>query len=191
LGSRYLVIHPMNGSMCLCITNRSWLGSDLRCGVGLQNAAAQMSRHVAVPTRPGPRYTSFVRDIHATPLFSPSPSLGTPVSRITISLYPSTCLSCVIQQTSIPRGPYLIVFIPARGAQHNQQFTIAQLLAHRAATTDMAPSQAPFLYSAVHSDSRFPEPKFDPKAVTRASWEPPKPRKKPDGPLVSFNTHPE
>ncbi|EWZ46873.1 uncharacterized protein FOBCDRAFT_154365 [Fusarium oxysporum Fo47] len=55
----------------------------------------------------------------------------------------------------------------------------------------MAPSQAPFLYSAVHSDSRFPEPKFDPKAVTRASWEPPKQRKKPDGPLVSFNRHPD
>ncbi|CAJ0551198.1 Ff.00g111280.m01.CDS01 [Fusarium sp. VM40] len=55
----------------------------------------------------------------------------------------------------------------------------------------MAPSQAPFLYSAVHSDSRFPEPKFDPKAVTRASWTPPSPRKKHDGPLVSFNTHPD
>ncbi|KAM0246928.1 hypothetical protein ACHAP5_004377 [Fusarium lateritium] len=55
----------------------------------------------------------------------------------------------------------------------------------------MTPSQAPFLYSAVNSDSRFPEPKFDPKAVTRASWTPPSPRKKHDGPLVSFNTHPD
>ncbi|UPL01894.1 hypothetical protein LCI18_012828 [Fusarium solani-melongenae] len=56
----------------------------------------------------------------------------------------------------------------------------------------MPPSQAPFLYSAVQRhDSRFPEPKFDPKAVTRASWTPPKPRKKPSGPLVSFNRHPD
>ncbi|KAM0354105.1 hypothetical protein ACHAPU_001140 [Fusarium lateritium] len=55
----------------------------------------------------------------------------------------------------------------------------------------MPPSQAPFLYSAVSNDSRFPEPKFDPKAVTRASWTPPSPRKKHDGPLVSFNRHPD
>ncbi|RBR22767.1 uncharacterized protein FIESC28_04330 [Fusarium coffeatum] len=55
----------------------------------------------------------------------------------------------------------------------------------------MAPSQAPFLYSAVSNDSRFPEPKFDPKAVTRASWQAPKPRKKQNGPLVSFNRHPD
>ncbi|KAF4971830.1 hypothetical protein FSARC_1433 [Fusarium sarcochroum] len=55
----------------------------------------------------------------------------------------------------------------------------------------MAPSQTPFLYSAVNNESRFPEPKFDPKAVTRASWSPPKPRKKQDGPLVSFNRHPD
>ncbi|GKT50227.1 uncharacterized protein ColSpa_10408 [Colletotrichum spaethianum] len=51
----------------------------------------------------------------------------------------------------------------------------------------------PYLYNAVSHDrdARFPEPKFDPKAVTRASWEP-KPRKpKPEGPLVSFNRHPD
>ncbi|KAF4907419.1 hypothetical protein CGCVW01_v012519 [Colletotrichum viniferum] len=53
--------------------------------------------------------------------------------------------------------------------------------------------QQPYLYNAVSNsrDSRFPEPKFDPKAVTRASWEP-KPRKpKPTGPLVTFNRHPD
>lgn len=82
-------------------------------------------------------------------------------------------------------------FIPAQGEDHNQQFIVAQQQLRCGATIDMAPSQAPFLYSAVHSDSRFPEPKFDPKAVTRASWTPPSPRKKHDGPLVSFNTHPE
>ncbi|KZL79073.1 hypothetical protein CI238_05684 [Colletotrichum incanum] len=51
----------------------------------------------------------------------------------------------------------------------------------------------PYLYNAVSHDrdARFPEPKFDPKAVTRASWEP-KPRKpKPEGPLVAFNRHPD
>ncbi|OLN95575.1 hypothetical protein CCHL11_04832 [Colletotrichum chlorophyti] len=53
----------------------------------------------------------------------------------------------------------------------------------------MAPQ--PFLYNAVSNDSRFPETKFDPKAVTRASWEP-KPRKpQPTGPLVNFNRHPD
>ncbi|KAF5008172.1 hypothetical protein FDECE_5541 [Fusarium decemcellulare] len=56
----------------------------------------------------------------------------------------------------------------------------------------MAPSQPPFLYSAVQrNDARFPEVKFDPKAVTRASWTPPRQKKKPDGPLVSFNRHPD
>ncbi|KAK6219581.1 hypothetical protein QIS74_05083 [Colletotrichum tabaci] len=51
----------------------------------------------------------------------------------------------------------------------------------------------PYLYNAVSHDrdARFPEPRFDPKAVTRASWEP-KPRKqKPEGPLIAFNRHPD
>lgn len=59
----------------------------------------------------------------------------------------------------------------------------------------MAFSQ-PYMYSPTsyddYGDSRFPSKPFDPKAVTRASWEPkspPKPR--PEGPLVSFNRHPE
>ncbi|EGX94659.1 hypothetical protein CCM_02930 [Cordyceps militaris CM01] len=55
----------------------------------------------------------------------------------------------------------------------------------------MAPGQ-PYTYSATASqDSRFPIPIFDPKAVTRASWEP-KPKRKPQtGPLLSFNAHPD
>ncbi|KAJ6785959.1 hypothetical protein PWT90_08070 [Aphanocladium album] len=55
----------------------------------------------------------------------------------------------------------------------------------------MAPS-APYMYSATSSeDSRFPVSTFDPKAVTRASWEP-KPKRQPQvGPLVNFNTHPD
>ncbi|KAK7423792.1 hypothetical protein QQZ08_008947 [Neonectria magnoliae] len=56
----------------------------------------------------------------------------------------------------------------------------------------MGGSQPPFMYSAVQrNDARFPETIFDPKAVTRASWEPKKPKPKPDGPLVSFNRHPD
>ena len=49
-----------------------------------------------------------------------------------------------------------------------------------------------FMYGAEpRNDSLFPRSSFDPKAVTRASWEP-KPRKtQPTGPLVSFNRHPE
>jgi hypothetical protein len=50
----------------------------------------------------------------------------------------------------------------------------------------------PFLYDAQRfEDSRFPTATFDPKAITRASWEP-KPKKAvPKGPLVSFDLHPE
>ncbi|KAJ6444215.1 hypothetical protein O9K51_02609 [Purpureocillium lavendulum] len=50
----------------------------------------------------------------------------------------------------------------------------------------------PFLYAAERrEDARFPATSFDPKAVTRASWQP-KPRKpQPTGPLVSFNRHPD
>lgn len=53
-------------------------------------------------------------------------------------------------------------------------------------------SGQPYMYSATASDdSRFPTSKFDPKSVTRASWEP-KPKRKPqNGPLLNFNTHPE
>ncbi|CAG9970629.1 unnamed protein product [Clonostachys byssicola] len=50
------------------------------------------------------------------------------------------------------------------------------------------PAQQPYL-QGFQGDTY--EPTFDPKAVTRASWEP-KPRKpKPKGPLVSFNRHPD
>ncbi len=51
----------------------------------------------------------------------------------------------------------------------------------------------PFLYSRDTNDARFPQTTFDPKAVTRASWEskPPKAKTKQDGPLLSLNRHPE
>ncbi|KAH7133457.1 hypothetical protein EDB81DRAFT_803969 [Dactylonectria macrodidyma] len=56
----------------------------------------------------------------------------------------------------------------------------------------MGGAQQPFMYSAVQrNDTRLPEVAFDPKAVTRASWEPKKFKPKPDGPLVSFNRHPD
>ncbi|KAI5466546.1 hypothetical protein BGZ63DRAFT_368838 [Mariannaea sp. PMI_226] len=56
----------------------------------------------------------------------------------------------------------------------------------------MGGAHQPFMYSAVQrNDSRFPEIVFDPKAVTRASWEPQKPKVQPNGPLVSFNRHPD
>ncbi|QUC20777.1 uncharacterized protein UV8b_05018 [Ustilaginoidea virens] len=50
----------------------------------------------------------------------------------------------------------------------------------------------PFMYNAERrNNANFPAAAFDPKAVTRASWEP-KPRKPPHtGPLVSFNRHPD
>jgi hypothetical protein len=35
----------------------------------------------------------------------------------------------------------------------------------------MVDSRQPFLYNAGLQDGRFPQPMFDPKAVTRASWE--------------------
>ena len=59
----------------------------------------------------------------------------------------------------------------------------------------MPPAQEPYLgggHMQSQEDYRFPTKPFDPKAVTRASWEPE--RKKPpkkDGPLLSFNRHPE
>lgn len=52
--------------------------------------------------------------------------------------------------------------------------------------------EPPFLYDAVKKDTtRYSYKEFDPKAVSRASMQsqPPKPKK--DGPLVSFNKHPE
>ena len=56
----------------------------------------------------------------------------------------------------------------------------------------MGGPRQPFMYEAVkRDDDRFPPMEFDPKAVTRASYEPKKPKPKPDGPLVSFGRHPE
>ncbi|KAL2172828.1 hypothetical protein VTG60DRAFT_6 [Thermothelomyces hinnuleus] len=56
----------------------------------------------------------------------------------------------------------------------------------------MGSSRPPFMYQPVNrDDERFPPKKFDPKAVTRASYESKKPKPKPNGPLVSFNRHPD
>ncbi|KFA49539.1 hypothetical protein S40293_02897 [Stachybotrys chartarum IBT 40293] len=56
----------------------------------------------------------------------------------------------------------------------------------------MAGAPRPYMYGAeFRDDGRFPETNFDPKAVTRQSWEP-KPRKpKQEGPLLSVNRHPD
>ncbi|KAL2137407.1 hypothetical protein VTI74DRAFT_28 [Chaetomium olivicolor] len=53
-------------------------------------------------------------------------------------------------------------------------------------------AQQPFMYEAIkRNDDRFPTSTFDPKAVTRASYEKKKPKPKPNGPLVSINRHPD
>ncbi len=58
----------------------------------------------------------------------------------------------------------------------------------------MGGAQQPFLYQPEKygEDARFPTKAFDPKAVTRASYEvKPKKKKKQNGPLISVNRHPE
>ena len=53
-------------------------------------------------------------------------------------------------------------------------------------------ARQPFMYEPVRKDDdRFPQKPFDPKAVTRASWEPNKPKPKPSAPYVAINRHPE
>ncbi|KAH8751981.1 hypothetical protein F5883DRAFT_206504 [Diaporthe sp. PMI_573] len=51
----------------------------------------------------------------------------------------------------------------------------------------------PYMYNRFDSfdDARFPTSSFDPKAVTRSSWEPRPAKPKHEGPLVSFNRHPD
>ncbi|TVY62858.1 hypothetical protein LSUE1_G006419, partial [Lachnellula suecica] len=54
----------------------------------------------------------------------------------------------------------------------------------------------PFLYNPVNSEgarheSRSPYREFDPKAVSRASFQSRAPRPKQDGPLINFNQHPD
>ncbi|KAI9054994.1 hypothetical protein LZ554_002137 [Drepanopeziza brunnea f. sp. 'monogermtubi'] len=52
--------------------------------------------------------------------------------------------------------------------------------------------QPPYMYNAIKTEGpRSPYKKFDPKAVTRASWTSQAPRPKQEGPLVSFNQHPD
>lgn len=58
----------------------------------------------------------------------------------------------------------------------------------------MGATRQPFIYEAVKDDDRFPASTFDPKAVTRSSYESQKRRKskpRPNGPLISVNRHPE
>ncbi|RYP73718.1 hypothetical protein DL771_003431 [Monosporascus sp. 5C6A] len=54
-------------------------------------------------------------------------------------------------------------------------------------------AQQPFIYdgAVARSSGQYPEKEFDPKAVTRASWEPKPKKPKPQGPLVTFNRHPD
>jgi hypothetical protein len=49
------------------------------------------------------------------------------------------------------------------------------------------------MYSSVQGDGddRFPTQTFDPKAVTRSSYEKKAPKPKPKGPLIAVNRHPE
>lgn len=48
------------------------------------------------------------------------------------------------------------------------------------------------MYDAVPKEtSQRPYSSFDPKAVSRASLAPKAPRPKQEGPLISFNQHPE
>ncbi|KAM7204533.1 hypothetical protein V8F33_001497 [Rhypophila sp. PSN 637] len=56
----------------------------------------------------------------------------------------------------------------------------------------MGGTRQPFIYEAVkNDDSRFQSTTFDPKAVTRASYEKKAPKPRPEGPLVTINRHPD
>ncbi|CAN8102421.1 unnamed protein product [Discula destructiva] len=61
----------------------------------------------------------------------------------------------------------------------------------------MGGPQEPYMYTPTNHDNfdsycpPSPSKPFDPKAVTRASWEPKPPKPKHEGPLVSFNRHPD
>ncbi|KAL1903016.1 hypothetical protein Sste5346_000929 [Sporothrix stenoceras] len=55
----------------------------------------------------------------------------------------------------------------------------------------MGGTHQPFLYEAERSSSSFPEKTFDPKSVTRASWQPKPVKPKQEGPLVQVNRHPD
>ncbi|KAK7956830.1 uncharacterized protein PG986_006052 [Apiospora aurea] len=52
-------------------------------------------------------------------------------------------------------------------------------------------AQQPYLYDLDQRDYRFPVKEFDPKVITRQSWEVKPPKPKQEGPLVSFNRHPD
>ncbi|KAK0645544.1 hypothetical protein B0T16DRAFT_373559 [Cercophora newfieldiana] len=55
----------------------------------------------------------------------------------------------------------------------------------------MAGTRQPFIYEAVQDGDRFPTQPFDPKAVTRKSYEKKAPKPKPKGPLIAVNRHPD
>lgn len=62
-----------------------------------------------------------------------------------------------------------------------------------ASQSNMSGANQPYMYNRFDSfdDARFPASSFDPKAVTRSSWEPRPAKPRHEGPLVSFNRHPE
>ncbi|TGJ81008.1 hypothetical protein E0Z10_g7769 [Xylaria hypoxylon] len=51
--------------------------------------------------------------------------------------------------------------------------------------------QPPYMYDSDRRDSWLPQKEFDPKAVTRASWEVKAKKPKKKGPLVAFGRHPD
>jgi len=53
--------------------------------------------------------------------------------------------------------------------------------------------EPPFIYDqpSNYSLANLTDKDFNPKAATQASWVPPAPRQKADGPLIEFNKHPD
>lgn len=89
-----------------------------------------------------------------------------------------------------PAGPSLVCFFAYRTPPIITTSREPQRC--KAPVANMGGSNQPYMYEPVlKDDERFPVPVFDPKAVTRASYEKKKPKPKPNGPLVSINRHPE
>ena len=89
-----------------------------------------------------------------------------------------------------------VIFLYKRESSPNQPFGTLVHLCRRTflpvLLAKMAGSWQPYLYQPQTDSMDLPRSTFNPKALTIASRMPPSPTKKqPDGPLISFNRHPD
>lgn len=165
-----------------------WTGSN--CGPELCVGVASASRTIAVAVVTSPTRTNQTEWCHPRQ----RQNNGQPsncVWKLNRQLLLSCCIPVFVRSLPASRIP-----IPSRNqichATYSGPPSAARERKKDKNTCATMGQDQPYMYRPESwQSSRFPTSTFDPKAITRASWEPVPQKPKQEGPLISFNRHPE